>query len=354
MSRMRGPNVSHRLRPVGRLLALALVAGAAVAASGAPAGAVRTPVFTIENGKTPTATYGPIPGQYAATPAAVPEPSDCGNGEPDEDLGVVVPGPLEAACDTVPIRIIPPPNLGPTEDFLVTITVSWNPSDMIDDPTDVAGDTPADDIDVYFYDNHQIAQREDPESSTWTNMGESTEFGGPEKIKLFSPTLIDYNLVIVNVTGANIDYTVSATVAVDGFESPFEDLGPVFGSRRPTAARNDNTDNLIAPKDFSGEDAPAEHSSISARDIGGVLSGGALAEVPVAPDHDFESFANVASLEDQLAAPSPFGSGKHELLPKPKDVPAVVIAFWLVVAPLLALFVLVLGVVRRSRAAFSL
>src|SRR4051812_27028168 len=138
--------VSHRLRPLTRLLtAVAVAMTGSVVWLAAPAGAVRTPVFTIEHGKETQATYGPIPGQYAATPAAVPEPSDCGNADPTtvkgNEVPVQVPGPLEGACDTVPVRIIPPANLGPTEDFLVTITVSWNPSDMIDDPTDAAGDT---------------------------------------------------------------------------------------------------------------------------------------------------------------------------------------------------------------------
>lgn len=346
---LRPDDRTSRLRAravVAAVVASTLVA-ALVAAVAAPASAFQTDRFVVEHDKPAKATFGPIAGQYAATPAAVPEPSDCG----DDDNTA----PLQGACDRVPVRIVPPPSLGPTEDFLVTITISWNPSGMVEDPSGEVGDTPADDIDVYFYDNQQIGKREDPDSTKWTNLGESTEFGGPETIKLFSPGLGDYNLVVVNVTGPNIDYTVEAKVEIDGFESPFEDLGPAFGVRRPTAARNDASDNLIAPADFSGgDDGPSGPRPGSPAAIAELLAGGrALDAVPVLPDNDFASFATGSTFESELAAPSPFGAGRPDAVVRPGKVAPALAIFWLAFVPLALLAALVVVMLRRSRGAFN-
>jgi hypothetical protein len=257
----------------------------------------------------------------------------------------------------VPIKIVPPAGLGATEDFLVTLTISWNPSDIVEDPSGgTVGDTPLDDIDVYLYDNHQVAQREDPESSSWTNLGESTEFGGPEKIRLFDPDLGDYNLVIVNVTGPNVDYTVEATVEISGFEYPFEDLGPTFGPRRSSAGKalaDDRSDNLVLPVDFSGDDGGSSGGGTSAAAIAETLRGGSTLEaVPVLPDADFAGIDTSTDLDDQLSAPaSPFGA-RAERIAAVKDAPVALVIFWLGLAPLLILLALIAVALRRSRRSF--
>lgn len=348
-------NLARLLR---RTLAVAMVAGTAVVTGAPPATAVRTPVLTVERGKEAKATYGPIPGSYAGTPVAVPEPPDCGGGDSTtidgNEVPVGTPGAFQAACDWVPIKIIPPPGLGATEDFLVTLTISWNPTDVVKDPSDgTVGDTPVDDIDVYLYDNFQVARREDPESSTFTNLGESNEFGGPERIRLFDPDLIDYNLVVVNVTGPNVDYTVEATMEISGFDYPFEDLGPTFSSRRSQAAKNladDRSDNLVLPLDFSGGDGGSRGGGTSAADVSGFLQGGSrtLEQVPVLPDADFAGIATASDFEDKLAAPSPFGNRTRRIAAV-KDAPVPLVVFWLVLVPIAILLALIIAAARRSR-----
>lgn len=315
---------------------LVLLAGTVAVAS--PAGAVKTDTVTIRRGPETAATFGPIPGSFPATTAAVPEPYDCWN--PEEE------GVLFAFCDTVPLKIEVPDDLGPTDDFLVTVSVTWTPSEDVDGQ-------PLDDIDIYLYDNQQIGKRTNEKSTAWTNLGESATAGYPETVKLFNPTLGDYNLVVVNWAGTNIDYTVTGVMQIESFDLPFEDLGPSFGSRRTSS---ESTSDFAAPIDLSGDDLPSSggFSTIGAEDLGGNLTAQDLDEIALMPDADFTDFDD-SDFESQLTAPpppvAPGANARLAAVTREASMPAV--AFWLVFLPLLLVAVLVVVLVRRSREAYG-
>lgn len=331
--------------------AIALVGLPLTVIGAAPAAAFKTKTVTVSRDKAVTEKLGPIPGNYPAGTAAVPEPLDCGD---DDDTA-----PFEAACDLVPLKIVVPPDLGPTDDFLLTLTVTWEPTDRVDESQGV------NDLDVYLYDNTQIAKRMNPKSTAYTQLAVAAGSTQPEVIKLFSPDLGDYNLVVINFAGPNLSYTVKGEIKVEGFSSPFEDLGPTFAPRtRTTAAREDRNESFVAPVDRSGDDPPSSGGSSfgggrnaqapDLTDVGTILSGGrSLDEVPILPDTDFARIDPSAS-DNAFAAPTlPEGAGRTRAIAAAGPVSGILVAFWLVLVPLVVLGGGVFLLIRRSRNAFS-
>lgn len=318
-----------------RRLALSLTTLAAIAATVSPAAAFQTETFVIEAGRENVATHGPIPGNYPATAAAVPTPSGCGNADGT--------APFQGTCDRVPLRI-PVPELASNQDFIVRITITWEPADEPEE-------TPVNDLDVFLWDNQQIAKQSNPESTTYTRLATSANFTQPETFRMFSPSLVDYNITVVNLTGPNLSYTLSAEVEIDSFDPAFEDLGPSFGSR---ANRDDD---VVSPVDESepGIDAlPRPDAKFgSARDgASGSTAPAApsLAPVDLGVDGDFGALGG-AGLEDQLAAPPGPPPAASAVLTRNIDaVPVVMVVFWLVIVPLAVVASTIVLLRRRSAA----
>ena len=320
-------------------LALLLTALVAIAATGSPAEAFQTDTFVIEAGRENIVTHGPIPGNYPATAAAVPTPSGCGNADNT--------APFQGTCDRVPLRI-PVPDLASNQDFIVRITITWEPADEPEE-------TPVNDLDVFLWDNQQIAKQSNPESTTYTRLATSANFTQPETFRMFSPSLVDYNITVVNLTGPNLSYTLSAEVEIDSFDPAFEDLGPSFGSR---ANRNDD---VVSPADESegGTEAlPRPDAKFGpGRDDQGPSTGATaaplLAPVDLGVDGDFGSLGS-SFLDDQLAAPpGPPPAASAVLTRNIDSVSVVMVVFWLVVVPL-ALVALTVVLLRRRSAARQL
>lgn len=317
------------------LMLTALVA----AATGSPAEAFQTETFVIEAGRENVATHGPIPGNYPATAAAVPTPSGCGNADNT--------APFQGTCDRVPLRI-PVPDLDTNQDFIVRITITWEP---VDEPEE----TPVNDLDVFLWDNQQIAKQSNPDSTTYTRLATSANFTQPETFRMFSPSLVDYNITVVNLTGPNLSYTLSAEVEIDSFDPAFEDLGPSFGSR---ANRNDD---VVSPADESEEGTEAlprpDAKFGPGRDDPSAATGATatpvLAPVDLGVDGDFGSLGG-SGLEDQLAAPAGPPPSASAVLSRNIDaVPVVMVVFWLVIVPL-ALVASTIVLLRRRSAARQL
>lgn len=340
------------MRRFAQLFSAVALIGLLLAVVGAePASAFKTKTLTVQSGQTTEEKLGPIVGNYPAGTAAIPEPPDCGD---DDDTA-----PFEATCDLVPLKIVVPPDLGPTDDFLLTLTVTWDPTDDVDGQG-------VNDLDVYLFDNTQIAKRTAPKSTRYTELAVSAGGSQPEVIKLFSPDLVDYNLVVINFAGPNVSYTVKGEIKVEGFQSPFEDLGPTFAprTRNTTAARDDRNESFVAPIDRSGDDPPSSSggSSFSGRpsdspdltDVGSILSGGrTLDEVPILPDTDFARLDPAAS-DGAFAAPAlPEGAGRTRAVAAAGPVSGLLVAFWLVLVPLALVAAGVFFLIRRSRNAFS-
>lgn len=321
------------------LAAVAVLAGAVIVLAAPPAAAFKMETFNIKEGKQ-AVTHRGIPGNYPGGTAAIPTPSGCGN-----DTNTAA---FQGSCDLIPLKIVVPEGLGPTDDFFLKLVVTWEPSEEVEDVGAV------NDLDVYFWDNQQIAKRTNKNSTAYTRLATAATAHQPEKINLFSPNLGDYNLTIINWAGPNLSYTITAELAVEGFDAPFEDLGPSFGGRTRPSKSDASSDSFIAPVDLSGDDSPSSGGRGGAfSDLGGVTAAPTLDEVPVLPDSDFSSVGRGAGDSALAAPPDPLGSGRSRTASVAGPVSAVVLVFWLVVVPLVLLAGAVVLMMRRSRDAFA-
>lgn len=300
---------------IRRLLALSTtailtVAGLTLAAS--PATAQLQPGMRIVEGPAVERDYPPIPGNYPVAPTVNWTPGGCN----DSAIGNV--------CDTVPLEIVVP-DLGPVDDFYVTIEVSW------DNPT---GEN---DLDIYLWDDQQTKKAAG--SSGWTEQSRSAGSSNPEVIKQFSPTMGKYNLTVVNWLGPNLGYTVRAFITIAKFEEPFELLAPTFTA--PTASTG--SDSVPPPPfDFSAVD-PATPGPTAPT----------FGELPIEPDTELDF--GPSDFDSALAAPPPLIDPSRASFRDrpPRDVPGLVAAFWLGVVPTLLVGAGAAAVARRRRESFA-
>ncbi|HUP87534.1 MAG TPA: hypothetical protein VM143_17915 [Acidimicrobiales bacterium] len=344
------------MRRLSRIPAVMLAALAAVGIAGmSSASSVQTKPVAISKTQSAKATFGPIPANFP--PAGVGHtPPNCGH-----PLGT---NRFQATCDNVPIHI-EDPQLGPTEDYLVTVKVTWEPNQ------DLQGQEGANDLDVYLYDDRQLRTRKDETcakatsgkdgASCFTLVGQSAGATQPEEFKLFSPEpLGDYNLVVVNFVGPNISYTIEGNMKVEGFDAPFEDLGPSFVGRSNRSGgantEGDKPGAFVAPVDLSGDEPPSAGGGgdgTSLSNVGGILAGGrSLDEVPVLPDADFTGLGG-KTVPNEFGAPAFSGPGATRNIGAVGPVSSVLVFFWLVVVPVALLGVGVFVLLRRRRRAFS-
>lgn len=327
-----------------------------------PASAVQTKPLFVSKTQTADGTFGPIPANFPPAGVGHP-PSSCGH-----PLGT---NRFERTCDNIPITI-EDPKLGPTEDYLVTFTISWEPNQEIDHEAGV------NDLDIYFYDDRQIRTRKAPscanaafadekdnpdtkkdetdKGSCFTQIGQSAGATQPEVVKLFSPEpLTNYNMVVVNFSGPNISYNVKADMKLESFDYPFEDLGPGFGGRSNRKSEDPDAA-FVAPTDLSGDDAPGGGGPPGSGDVGDILAGGrTLDEVPVLPDGDFESGSAGFDTTEEFAAPTGFGDGPGatRAVAPAGPVSGALLFFWMVLVPIALVAGGVFFMIRRSRRAFT-
>ena len=297
---------------------MALAAGFVVVPA-EPAEALMVEPLVIREGPPSSKTYPGIRGSYAGTAAATWTPSGCGNATNT--------APAQATCDRVPLDVVPP-DVDPADDWFLIIEVTWRPSESAEND---AQDAQLCDLDIFLYDDNQVARRSNPESGTFTRMGSSETAGQPETIKTYAPDLGRYNLVVQNFAGVNIDYTVKGWFVIGKFDPPFEALGPVAresgGADEEAASR---------PVDLSGDDVrPAAPRGDDGAASFVPITQGVLEEVAVLPEGDFESFGEGSSFENRLRAPSPTGiGGALAAIGPPADVSPAIVIFWLVFVPL--------------------
>lgn len=347
-------------RTTAVVLATGLLASVAAAVVN-PASAVQTKPLFLSKTQSADGTFGPIPANFPPVGVGHP-PSSCGH-----PLGT---NRFERTCDNIPITI-EDPKLGPTEDYLVTFTISWEPNQEVDHEAGV------NDLDIYFYDDRQIRTRKAPscanaafadekdnpntkkdetdKASCFTQIGQSAKATQPEVIKLFSPEpLTNYNMVVVNFSGPNVSYNVKADMKIEGFEYPFEDLGPAFGGRTNRKAESADAP-FAAPTDLSGDDPSGGSGGGSPTDVGSILAGGrSLDEVPVLPDTDFAPGAGFGPT-DEFAAPTGFGGGPGatRAVTPAGPVSGALLFFWMVLVPIALVAAGVFFMIRRSRRAFT-
>jgi hypothetical protein len=272
------------------------------------------------------ADYPPIPATFEeGTNAVTPTPTGCGNpdGTPDSES----PPPFGAMCDTIPLRVQPPTNLAPGDDYVVTVVVSWT-----DSPGSAAGvPGTVTDLDLHFFDNGQIAKRADPEDTSMTEITSSAGGTIPESIKICCPDLVDYNIVVVNAgAGPNTGYHVHVEMRILKADRIFELL-----AEAPTSTTTPDDAGSL-PEDLSNVPLPVTIDD--------------LANVP-GLDTDFGDLAS-APLEKALQA---LPSGTETVgVAKPAPASGAAVALWLGLMPVLGIGSGLLFAWRRRNAASSL
>lgn len=299
-----------------------LLAAALAWVVGRPAQARTQPTATVAEGADLKVAYPSIPANFPLTEAAVPTPSGCTSE-----------GPFAAMCDVIPLVVEVPPGVQEGDDFTLELQVAW------EDPSQ------GNDLDIYFWDDRQIARRNDPQAETYTELGKSDTQENPERITIFRPELGRYHLTVVNFLGANVGYELTARVVRQRFENPFEAVAP------PPTPPAEAPPTEAPPLETPAEPAPAPPPDAGA----GGTAPPSLDPAPVAPDQDFAGFGPSA-LGDQLTAPQPPPRLPARLVAAgpPAPVPAAVLLFWLVVVPLVLVAGGVLLVKKRSRMAIRL
>jgi hypothetical protein len=317
--------LSRSLRALGAVLLIA--SALALVADAQPASALTKKRITIDGAhKVFDGDYPPIPASFEeSTTAVTPTPTGCGNpdGTPDSEN----PPPFGAMCDTIPLRINPPTDIGPADDYVVTIVVSWD--DNAGEPVG-AGGTVAD-LDLHFFDNGQIAKRADPEDTSTTEITSSAGATIPESIKICCPDLIDYNIVVVNAgAGPNTGYHVHVEMKILKAEKIFELL-----AESPTATTRPDDPGTL-PEDLSNVPLPVGIDD--------------LASVP-GLDTDFGDLAS-APLEKALEG---LPSGTETVgISKPSPVSGMTVALWLALMPALGIASAAVFAWRRRNAVSSL
>lgn len=316
--------------------ATAVVAAAVVAMSGS-ASAFMQRTVTIRAGQETRERFNGIPGNYPGTSVVNFTPSGCGNATNTAAA--------QAVCDRVPLRIEIPPGLDEADDFFAQIEVTWRPSADLND------------LDIYLWDNQQIAKRNDPASTTFTRLAESAGSTQPEAVALFRPELGDYNLTIINWAGPNLEYTVTARIVIGTFEQPFELLAPSAVGDEDEVVEDQSGGGDGPPVDFSA-DGPGDGFGSGTGDFFQAPFAGdlppILGQVAVLPDADFSSFSP-STFDRELSAPPPTADLPARLagLRAPGDVSSAVLVFWFVGLPLALVGAAWVLLMRRSQGAFA-
>ncbi|HUQ40478.1 MAG TPA: hypothetical protein VM030_10015 [Acidimicrobiales bacterium] len=291
------PRITGQRRLPALAAVIALVALLAGAASFRPARATTQTGFEVSADKAFSGTFAPLVGNDAKA-ALNFNPTFCAT---------------VTFCDVIPFKVIRPEGVDP-DTLTLSIELSW------DDPTTT------NDLDMDIYDNQELGD-------TYVRLTRAESTSNPERVRLARVSQVDYNLVVRNVLGVNIGYSVKASLSTKAFTSPIELLATKREAPRqepaPVESRPAET---LPPPEPAVEAAPPP----------------TLAPVPVSADTDFD-FGD-SGFEDQLAAPPAPGGGAIAPAPeKPAKVGGGVVALWFVVAPAALLGATGLFVARRRR-----
>lgn len=300
-----------------RILRLLFAVVATAAFSAAPisaAGAFTQETIVVEGLEPLVFEFGPIPGNQ---PAVNWFPNGCEDG-----------GGGSTQCDTIPVKVVAPANIGPADDWYVVFTLTWDNHDI-------------NDLDMYLWDNQQIKKEQG--GSGYSRLDQSATADHPESVKLYAPTRDLYNITVKNWLGPNTGYTITAQMFISPFERPFEVLAPDFSGS--SGGGGDFSDDGPPPVDYSAE-APAGAPQTAPPAFG---------EVAVGIDDDFADFAP-SDFDQQIAAPPapPRLDPRLTSTRPPKDVPALVALFWFAVVPLALIAGAGILLVRHSRSQLAL
>jgi hypothetical protein len=329
----------RRRRLAAAALGALLLSGVAASAPPAPVGALDQSSTLIRVGENQTVekTFGPIPGQrpIPTPPAPAPRldtPDDCRQ---------------QPYCDVIPLEVVPPPTLRPSDEFFVTVALSWDtqtiPGTLYTKPQHV------NDLDLYVW--------TDPQGDA--PIRESSTDQIPEQLKLFRPTKGRYSIVVMNYIGPNTGYKLTVSYVPEKIVPPFESLDPGFV---PPVLTPPATEPAAPPVDLSGEPVatPSPPPASAATEPAAATPPADAKPAPltpaaVNPDPDFTNF-NDTAFDEQLAAPpsNVLAQKQAKAVAPPAPPSAAAVVVWLGLLPLLLVAAGGLWLSRRGSAVLKL
>lgn len=287
-------------------LATALVA-AGLGLLSAPAEARSQQRFVVRNGVKASADYPEFTRDLPQSSVSVPDPAQCMAAE---------------HCDTVPLQIDIPTNIGKGDDYFVELIVEW--------------DERSTDLDVFLWDDKQTKEKlrkqpgedgytPDQTTSDYTQVANDTE-RRPATMLLKEPRLVNYNLVILNYSGAGFGgasgaYHVRGRMIVNEYTPPVEYEDP-----EPASTNSDDIEDEFATTE---SDNPLD--AITGGDANNPFGG--LGQVPVACDPLLCGIGDT-DIERDIRAPIAVDTPRLEEAIAESPGAAVLI-LWLVVVPVL-------------------
>jgi hypothetical protein len=267
---------------------------------------------TVEKDFGPLPSFNPLPG--------LPNPAPKMN-TPDMCR-------QQAYCDVIPLEVVLPPTLKPGDEFFVTVTLSWQTSqlpgvDPYSKPINV------NDLDLYVW-NDPIAEDGMPAQFKASDVQ-------PESLRLFRPSKGKYSIVVFNYQGPNTGYKLKVEYKPENIVPPFELLPPeltapdVMPVTETPVESPDETPAL--PIDTSGfDDTPPATAPPAPVET----TPPPLTPVAIDPDPDFTNFADDAFDEQLAARPSDVLQEKQvKAVGPPRPASTGTLVFWLAIVPML-------------------
>ncbi|HVW33195.1 MAG TPA: hypothetical protein VHL53_11700 [Acidimicrobiia bacterium] len=319
--------------PARRRAALAAGAAALALVSLAPAVPVaaldqaNNSIRVTEN-QTVEKSYGPM-GSMEPLPVGLPSPAPKLN-SPERCRQVTY-------CDVVPLEIVLPPTLRPSDEFFVSVALDWKTQTLpaVSVPgKDVTRPADFNDLDLYVWADPAAGQPADDHPA-----GQSATASRPEKVRLFRPTKVKYSIVVFNYQGANTGYTLRVDYRPEAIVPPFESLAPTYNPPAPPADTPLTPVEEPEPAGTPPVETPAPPAgppTAAPASPPGVQAASPLTPVAVEPDPDFSNFADDA-FDRQLAAPSTdvLQEKQAKAVGPPPPASTSTLVFWLAIVPLL-------------------
>jgi len=234
-------------------------------------------------------------------------------------------------CDLIPLEIVVPPTLRPSDEFFVTVTLDWKTSVL--PPVSAGG-----------HDYTKAQEVNDLDMYVWTNptgetpVQQSSTDTSPEKLRLFRPTKGKYSIVVYNYQGPNTGYRLTVSYKPEKIVPPFESLAPDFTPVATPAEPFEPPVDLSASSPTLPIDTspPATTATTLPPPPQEAKAPAPLAPVTVDPDPDFSNF-NDRAFDQQLAAPTTdvLKQKEAKAVGPPKPASGASLVFWLAIVPLL-------------------
>jgi hypothetical protein len=228
-------------------------------------------------------------------------------------------------CDVIPLEVVLPPTLKPSDEFFVTVALEWQTQSV--PGTDYTKPQQVNDLDLYVWGDPQ----------TDAPVQQSATATQPEQLRLFRPSKGKYSIVVFNYIGPNTGYKLTVTYKPEKIVPPFESLAPEFNPvATPPAPYTPPVDLSEPPPALPVDNSAPVETPAPAPAPPAEAAPAPLTPVAVDPDPDFTNFADDA-FDQQLAAPTTDVLTEKQVKAVGPPTPASTgsLVFWLAILPLL-------------------